>query len=85
MRAVVDSEVKLAPGLAARAKCWSDATERIRARTDASAKALAALGTTGITAAGLSKFSDIFPLPSEPSRAQLLANQRSASVVRPPY
>lgn len=63
----------LAGAAATQAKRWSDATERIRARTDTSAKALAALGTTGITAAGLSKFADIFPLPSEPSKAQLLA------------
>jgi hypothetical protein len=31
------------------------------------------LGTTGITAVGLSKFSDVFPLPSTPSSEQVVA------------
>lgn len=54
-------------------KRWAAATESIRTRTDATAKGLAALGTTAVTAAGLSKFSDIFPLPAEPSWPQIFA------------
>jgi hypothetical protein len=63
----------LASSAADQGKLWAEATEKIRARTDTSAKALGALGTTGITAAGLSKFSDIFPLPASPSTEQLVA------------
>lgn len=63
----------LSSAAADQGKLWAEATEKIRARTDTSAKALGALGTTGITAAGLSKFSDIFPLPAAPSTEQLVA------------
>lgn len=54
-------------------KRWSTATESIRTRTDTTAKGIAALGTTGITAAGLTKFSDVFPLPASPTLWQGLA------------
>jgi hypothetical protein len=57
----------------AQGKRWSDATASIRARTDLTAKLAGSLGTLGITAAGLSKFSDVFPLPADPSCAQRLA------------
>jgi hypothetical protein len=46
-----------------RAKQFKDATDKVRERSDAAAKALAALGTAGLTAVGISKFSDVFPLP----------------------
>jgi hypothetical protein len=55
---------KLAATAAAQGKVWQDATDKIRTRTETTAKAVGALGTTAITAAGLSKFADIFPLPA---------------------
>jgi hypothetical protein len=46
-----------------RAKRFRDASDKIRERSDATAKGLAALGTAGLTAVGITKFSDVFPLP----------------------
>jgi hypothetical protein len=60
----------LSEGLAAQ---WGAATKELRARADITSKALGGLGTTGLTAAGLTKFSDIFPLPATPSTWQDLA------------
>src|SRR5262245_26082331 len=45
------------------AKRFRDASDKIRERSDATAKGLAALATTGLTAVGLTKFSDVFPTP----------------------
>lgn len=42
-------------------KRFSDAADKIRQRADTSAKTLAALGTTAVTAVGVAKFADIFP------------------------
>lgn len=49
--------------LTERAKQFKEATDKVRERSDAAAKALAALGTTGLTAVGISKFADVFPTP----------------------
>jgi hypothetical protein len=46
-----------------RAKRYRDASEKIRERSDTAAKALAALGTAGLTAVGIKEFSDLFPMP----------------------
>jgi hypothetical protein len=47
----------------AQAKLYSDATDQVRKRADLTAKALGGIGTTALTAVGLSKFSDIYPWP----------------------
>lgn len=54
-------------------KRWITALEGLRKRTDTTAKTIGGLGTLAITAAGLSKFSDVFPLPPSPSAWQVLA------------
>ena len=41
------------------------ATEKIRQRAELSAKALGALGSTLLTAVGIAKFSDVYPLPDD--------------------
>jgi hypothetical protein len=46
-----------------RAKQYKEATDKVRERSDAAAKALVGLGTAGLTAVGISKFSDVYPLP----------------------
>lgn len=46
-----------------RAKQYKDATDKVRERSDAAAKTLVGLGTAGLTAVGISKFSDIYPFP----------------------
>src|SRR5947208_3296494 len=42
---------------------YRDAILKLRARADASAKAIGVLGTSVITAIGISKFADVFPFP----------------------
>ena len=42
-------------------KRFNEAADKIRQRAETSAKALAALGTTAITAVGVAKFADVFP------------------------
>src|SRR5262245_23361457 len=42
---------------------FRDAAEKIRSRADTAAKTLGGLGTTVLTAIGIVKFGDIFPLP----------------------
>jgi hypothetical protein len=42
---------------------FREAVDKLRERADAAAKALAALGTAGLSAVGIAKFSDIFPFP----------------------
>jgi hypothetical protein len=42
---------------------FRDAVESVRKRAEATAKGLVALGTTVLTAIGIAKFSDVFPLP----------------------
>lgn len=68
-----DTAESLANVAAEQGKRWAEATDKIRTRTQTTAQAIGALGTTGVTAAGLSKFGDIFPLPASPSGAQWLA------------
>lgn len=46
-----------------RARRWSSMSEDIRSRSETSAKAIGALGTTALSAVGIAKFGDIFPLP----------------------
>jgi hypothetical protein len=46
-----------------RSKRFRDASDKVRERSDATAKGLAALGTTGLTAVGITKFADLYPLP----------------------
>jgi len=48
---------------AAQAKSFRDSLESLRTRTDTSAKALATLGTAGLTAIGIEKVADVFPYP----------------------
>src|ERR671915_1349990 len=48
---------------AAQAQSYRDSLESRRTRTDPAAKALAALGTAGLTAVGIEKVTDIFPYP----------------------
>lgn len=47
-----------------RAARWSRVAEDVRSRADVSAKAIGALGTTALTAVGIAKFGDLFPLPA---------------------
>lgn len=47
---------------AARVKRFREAIDTIRTRADTSAKATAALGTAGLSAIGLAKFADVFPM-----------------------
>jgi hypothetical protein len=63
----------LAESAAEQGKRWVAATESVRARTDVAAKSIGALGTLGLGAISLNKFSDIFPLPRWPSFWQILA------------
>jgi hypothetical protein len=42
---------------------YRDAMEKIRRRADVTAKALGGLGTTALTAIGLAKFGDLYPIP----------------------
>jgi hypothetical protein len=51
-----------------RTKRFQDATEKIRQRADISGKALAGLATTAITAIGIAKFSDVFPMPPDANK-----------------
>jgi Na+-transporting methylmalonyl-CoA/oxaloacetate decarboxylase gamma subunit len=54
------------PGTAwtiAQAKRFSDAADTLRGRTDLAAKGLGGLGTAAVSAIGIAKVSDIFPLP----------------------
>jgi hypothetical protein len=46
-----------------RATQYKEATDKLRERSDAAAKSLVGLGTAGLTAVGISKFSDVFPVP----------------------
>lgn len=48
---------------AARADRYRESLETMRDRTDTAAKALAALGTAGLTAVGIQKVADLFPYP----------------------
>ena len=54
-------------------KRWTEATDSIRKRADLTAKAIGALGATGIGAITLKQFSDLFPLPPSPDLALWLA------------
>jgi hypothetical protein len=45
------------------AQSYRDSLESLRTRTDTAAKALAALGTAGLTAVGIQKVTDVFPYP----------------------
>jgi uncharacterized membrane protein len=47
----------------AQAKQFLDAADKLRQRSDAAAKALAALGSTAVGAIGIAKFADVFPVP----------------------
>jgi hypothetical protein len=54
------------PGTAwtiAQAKRFSEAADTLRGRTDLAAKALGGLGTAALTAIGIAKVADIYPLP----------------------
>jgi hypothetical protein len=54
------------PGTAwtiAQAKRFSEAADTLRGRTDLAAKALGGLGTAAVSAIGIAKVSDIYPLP----------------------
>lgn len=46
-------------------KRYADATESLRQRADLAAKVLAGAGTTLITAIGIAKFSDLYPIPPD--------------------
>jgi hypothetical protein len=46
-----------------RATQFKEAMDTVRERSDAAAKTLVGLGTAGLTAVGISKFSDVYPLP----------------------
>ena len=48
---------------AAQAESYRKALEGLRTRTDTTAKALAGLGTAGLTAIGIEKVTDVFPYP----------------------
>lgn len=55
-------------------KRFSEAADKIRANATTAAKTLGGLGTAGIAAVGVAKFSDVFPLPGNgDGRAVLLA------------
>jgi hypothetical protein len=45
------------------AQRFREASDKLRERSDTAAKGLAALGTAGLTAVGIAKFSDIYPFP----------------------
>jgi hypothetical protein len=42
------------------------AAEALRSRTDLAAKSLGAIGSAGLTAVGLAKIGDLFPIPDDP-------------------
>lgn len=46
-------------------KRFTEAVEKVRGRADTSAKAFAALSTAGLSAAGLTKITDLLPLPHD--------------------
>src|SRR5207247_2455674 len=50
-------------GVADRAQRFRDATEQIRKRTELTAKAVGGLGLTVLSAVGIKKFADVFPVP----------------------
>jgi hypothetical protein len=50
-------------GVADRAQRFRDATEQIRKRTELTAKAVGGLGLTVVSAVGIKKFTDVFPVP----------------------
>jgi hypothetical protein len=50
-------------GAAAQAEAFRTAAEGIRRRADVAAKTLGGLATTAVSAIGIAKFSDIYPLP----------------------
>jgi hypothetical protein len=45
-------------------KDYREATDKIRARADLSAKTLGGLATSALTAVGIAKFADVFPFPN---------------------
>lgn len=47
----------------ARARVWVDLSTLVRKRADLFAKSLGGLGTAALTAVGIAKFADVFPLP----------------------
>jgi hypothetical protein len=47
-----------------RGKRWNRASEDTRSRAEISAKALGGLGTAALSAVGIAKFGDLFPLPA---------------------
>jgi hypothetical protein len=50
--------------IATQGKMLGEAIDKIRQRSETTAKALGGLGTTVVTAVGIAKFSDLFPLPN---------------------
>ena len=44
---------------------YKEAADKVRDRAETTAKALAGLGTAGLTAVGIAKFSDIYPVPPD--------------------
>ena len=45
------------------AQRWRDAADKLRGRVDLAAKALGGVGTTALTAVGLARIGDLFPVP----------------------
>ncbi len=70
-----DADAKADPAAAAaiaQASSFKAASDKLRERSETTAKALAALGTTGLTAVGIAKFSDIYPVPPGGTASSLL-------------
>jgi hypothetical protein len=58
---------------AAALKRYTDEVESLRARADLAAKVIAGLGSTLVTAIGIAKFSDLFPMPPDITKEIILA------------
>lgn len=63
----------VAAAAAAALKRYTDEIESLRARADLAAKVIAGLGSTLVTAIGIAKFSDLFPLPPDITKEIILA------------
>jgi hypothetical protein len=50
-------------GVTDRAKRWTDMSESVRQRAESSSKAIGSIGTAALSAVGIAKFGEIFPLP----------------------
>src|SRR5437660_3053196 len=50
-------------GASAQAQRFRDGAEAIRQRTDLTAKTFGGLATTAVSALGIAKFADVFPMP----------------------